>query len=387
MNIPMALGIILLAGSGGGKLARYLNLPSVTGNLLAGLLVGPSVLNLVGRDTLAGFSPINELALGIIALSIGAEMRWGVLRNVAKDSVKIFAFEAGITFSLVLSLLMIAGVPINLALIFATLGIATAPGAIIACLRENPTKGNFSRALLTVVVFDNLFAIVMFGLITSFLQAGVSFSGFATMTSALEAFMNISVSIFLGILAGIFLVLTSKWAKSDSRILASVLGAIFLTVGLATMFDVPSLLANITAGIIYVNFSKSYKRIEKALFPVEGPIILLFLTLAGAKLELRTLPALGIIGVVYIGARFVGKIAGSRIGAEMTEFPDKWKKNMGKALSPQAGVAIGLAVIAEQKLPFAENTVITVILAAVVVFELVGPILLKRALKECGTGQ
>lgn len=380
MNISLAVGIVFLAGAAGGKLARFVRLPSVTGNLLAGVLVGPSVLRLVSYEVMYQLTPINELALGVIAISIGAELHWGTMRKLAKDAAKVFIVEALFTLTLVFSLLYIFGVPFRFALVLGVISIATAPGAIISCIRETPSKGDFPKVLLSVVALDNLFAITLFGVIISFMQSGLTATNVGNTSAIVMSIRSIGTSLLLGVISGVFLVITSHLAKSDKRILVSVLGAVLITVGLANHFDVPALLAAIAAGTIYTNFSKNPQRISRSLMSVEDPILLIFLTLAGAKLDLTMLPLVGKIGAIYIGARFIAKLIGSRVGTQLTLFPISWKRNLGRALTPQAGVAIGLAIIAEQKNIFPPDTIMPVILTAVIVFELFGPILVKKAL-------
>ncbi len=380
MNISLAIGIIFLAGAAGGMLARYIKLPSVTGNLLAGILVGPSVIGLVNVDAMNQLAPINNLALGVIALSIGAELHWGTIRKLAKDVAKVFIVEALLTLIVVFGSLYLFGLPFRYALIFGVISIATAPGAIIACIRETPTKGDFSKVLLSIVALDNLFAITLFGIVVSFMQVGLATTDITNTPAILMAAGDIGISLLLGIGAGVFLVATSKWAKSDTRILVSVLGAVLITVGLSNQWGTPALLATIIAGAVYVNFSQKPMRISRSLMNIEDPILLAFLTLAGAKLDLSVLPVVGQIGLIYIGARFFAKLLGSRVGAALTVFPISWKHNLGRALTPQAGVAIGLAIIAEQETIFAPDTIMPVVLAAVVVFELIGPILVRKAL-------
>lgn len=163
------------------------------------------------------------------------------------------------------------------------------------------------------------------------------------------------------------------------------LGTVLISVGLATLLAVPALLAAMSAGAVLVNLSRAPQRLRRALQGVEAPILLAFLTLAGVKLDIAVVPEVGLIGFVYIAARLVAKLMGSSIGASMTAFPTSWKRNIGRALTPQAGVAIGLAIIAEQRLPHVAGTVTTVILGAVVVFEIIGPILVRRALCDVGT--
>ncbi|TCK98796.1 transporter (CPA2 family) [Natranaerovirga hydrolytica] len=380
MNISLAVGIIFLAGAAGGKLARLVRLPSVTGNLLAGVLVGPSVLNLVNEAVLYNLTPINELALGVIALSIGAELHWKTMRRLAKDATKVFIVEVFLTLTAVSVSLYLFGLSFQYALIFGIISVATAPGAIIACVRENPTKGDFSKVLLSVVALDNLFAITFFGIIISFMEIGLVTTNIGNVQALYNALQDIGLSLIKGIISGSFLVLISHKARSDSHILVTVLGALLITVGLSNNLGTSALLAAITMGAVYTNFSKKPQRIRRALMNVEHPILLIFLTLAGAKLDLSVLPVVGQVGIVYIGARFFAKLIGSRIGTALTHFPMSWKRNLGLALTPQAGVAIGLAIIAEQKSFFEPDTIMPVVLTAVVVFELIGPILVRKSL-------
>lgn len=380
MNISLAIGIILLAGAAGGKIARLVNLPSVTGNLIAGILIGPSVLGIVQSDVLTDLTPINDLALGVIALSIGAELQWSKVKKLAGNVTKVFFAEALITLLFVFLALYFTNVPFRYALILAVISIATAPGAIIACIRENPGKANFSKVLLSVVALDNLFAITLFGIVLSFLQVTGGNLPDGSAPFWIMATRDLGVAILIGLVAGIFLILTAEYAKKDGHILVSVLGAVLMTVGVSNQLDTPALLATIIAGVIYVNFSKRASRISRSLFTVEGTILLAFLTLAGTKLDLSVLPTVGQIGAVYIIARFICKLVGTRLGSLFTDFPISWKTNLGRALTPQAGVAIGLAIIAEQKEIFSPNSIMPVILAAVVVFELIGPILVRKAL-------
>ncbi len=209
--------------------------------------------------------------------------------------------------------------------------------------------------LLAVVALDNLFAITLFGIVISFIQIGAAAAQASGMDAIAIAVRDLGISLFLGIAAGVFLVATSQWAKSDKRILVSVLGVILITVGISIYLDTQALLSAIIAGAVFSNFSRKPQRISRALFSVEDPILLAFLTMAGVKLDIGVLPTVGQIGVIYILARSAAKLIGSRVGASMTSFPLSWKHNLGRALTPQAGVAIGLAIIAEQKAVFSPD--------------------------------
>ncbi|SDC37553.1 transporter, CPA2 family [Pelagirhabdus alkalitolerans] len=380
MNIAVAVGIIFLAGAAGGKLARLTKLPSVTGNLIGGIVVGPSVLGILPQDVLYDLTPINDLALGIIALSIGAELQWKRVKRLVGDVSKIFLTEGLITLFVVFGSLYLVGLPFSQALILGIISVATAPGAIMACIKENPSKEGFNKVLLSVVAVDNLFAISLFGIAVSLLQATIGNLEANGTPLWIMVSRDITFSLIIGLIAGAFLVITAKWAKKDGHILVSVLGGILVTVGVANMLDIPALLAAIIAGIIYTNFTRRPQRISRSLFPIEDTVLLAFFTLAGTKLDVAVLPVVGLIGVVYIVARFLSKVIGTRIGSTFTTFPVSWKVNLGRALTPHGGVAIGLSVLAEQKDIFPPDTIMPVILAAVVFFEFVGPILVNKVL-------
>ncbi len=384
MNEVLALGIVLLIGAGGGFLAKRVRLPSVTGYLIGGIVVGPSVLGLLPTDVLYELEPINQLALGIIALTIGGELRISTLRRLGSDISRVFIVEAAITFTFILVTSIVLGAPGSLALVLATLGIATAPGAIMACVREVPSKSSFCRVLLTTVALDNLLAIALFGVLVSLLQVG-TMASLGLFTFSWLLVRSLLLASLLGGLAGIFLTAISIKTQNASVILVTALGCVLVTVGAADILDVPALLAAMVAGAVLANASPSPQRLFRSLETIEAPILVAFLTLAGLKLDFSVLPTVGILGIGYIGARFMGKAIGSRLGAQLTNMPMSWKRNIGFALTPQAGVAIGLSVIAEQKLPFAPGTITTLILGAVVVFEIVGPVLVKRALTIAGS--
>ncbi len=379
MNEVLALGIVLLVGVGGGFLAKRVNLPSVTGYLVGGILVGPSVLGLVPTDVLYQLESINQLALGVIALTIGAELRIGTLKRLGSNIGRVFLVEAGTTFIFILSATMILGAPFSLALILAVLGIATAPGAIMSCVREVPSRGTFCRVLLTTVALDNLMAIAAFGIAVSLLQIG-PIASVGALSFIWLLLRSLLLAAVLGALTGMFLTVVSIKTQNASIILVTTLGAIMVTVGLAATTDIPALLAAMVAGSFLINASPSPQRLLRSLETVEPPILVAFLTLAGIKLDFAVLPSVGLLGLGYIIARFAGKALGSRIGAHFTDMPRSWRHNIGMALTPQAGVAIGLSIIAEQKLPFPPGTITTLILGAVVVFEIIGPVLVKRAL-------
>ncbi len=379
-----AAGAILLLGLLGGKLANKVSLPSVTGYLVAGLIIGPSVLNLIPDSTLNNLEPINELALGIIAITIGGELTKDKLKLVKQQLPPIFLAETVLTFLFVTTTIYLISKSLPLAFVLGILSLATAPAAIISVLKEYKARGEFPRLLMSIVALDNLICIMGFGIITSLL--GILFYQSIDPSNGLliAIFGELLLSLFLGIGFGIIILFLNRNSFSDDKLLVINLGMLLFAVGIAETFGLPSLFVAMLMGVIIANFSKSAKRIFRLITQVEFPILVAFLTLAGVKLDLGIVGDIGFLAIGYVLARLAGKIGGARIGAIFSkDLPKRSRQSIGMALTPQAGVAIGLAILAEEKLPIEDGVVITLILSTVIFFELIGPVLVKKALQNC----
>jgi len=384
-NTTLAVGLILLVGICGGKIASYIGLPSVTGYLLAGAAVGPSALDLFSNEVLENIEPINSLALGIIAVTIGGELTWERLKFIKDQIPPIFLCETVLTFILVALVSYFLSGSLPLSVVLAVLSLATAPGAIISIIREYRARGEFPQILLSLVALDNLLCIVGFGFATAALRIGF-YRTIEPADGMLRAiFGELGVAAAVGVGFGMAVVLVSDIRMSDEKLLVINLGALLVAVGLGQLLHLPSLFIAMLMGIVISNFSPHNRRIFRLFGQVEFPILIAFLTLAGIKLDLSVLGDVGFLAAGYIIARFLGKILGARIGALFSrKMSAGYRKNVGLALTPQAGVAIGLAVLVGEKIPMDGSEVITLILSAVVFFEIVGPILVKRAMKNCG---
>lgn len=381
LNSVLALGLILLLGVLGGKLASMVRLPSVTGYLIVGLILGPSLFNVLPWEVLYELEPINELALGIIAFSIGGELTFLRLKRIGKNLTKVFLGEAFLTLFLVSLISYIISRSLSLSLVLGVLALATAPGAIIVILKEYRAQGEFPQVLLSLVALDNLFCIITFGLVTSILQV-FYFEGATLSLAVLGAvFGTLFSSLMVGLLGGYSLAFITRFRLAESKHLVIILGTILLGVGIGMAFQLSSLLITIVMGFIVANYARRPSSSFKQISAVETPILVAFLTLAGLKLDIWVLSQAGLLGFGYILARMAGKILGSRAGAIFcSAFPSSYKEYIGYALTPQAGVAIGLSIVAEQKLPLPEGLIISLILSTVLFFEIIGPLLLKKAL-------
>ncbi|WP_338086453.1 cation:proton antiporter [Natranaerofaba carboxydovora] len=197
-------------------------------------------------------------------------------------------------------------------------------------------------------------------------------------------FGELFLAISIGIVAGVIISFLAPRTNNNAKILVALIGIIALSTGIAETFQLSPILLNMTTGVTITNLSTMRNKIFKVLEGIELPVLVAFLTLAGAKLNISLIPDVGLIGVGYIFARSIGKIIGARVGCRLAGFEKCYRENLGFSLIPQAGVAIGLSVIAEQKLDMDVGVVTTVILAAVIVFEVIGPLLVKFALQNTG---
>ena len=382
MNVILALGIIMITGVVGGKLVGYINFPSVTGYLVFGILVGPSLLNLVPKEMVSELAPVNDLALGIIAVSIGGELSWKRLKKSGKNLSKLFLSEAFLTFLLVTSISWFLSSSLPIALVLGVLSMATAPAAILAMIRDYRARGEFPSLLLSLVALDNLFCIISFGIVTTLLQM-VYFEAAPLSLAMLGGVAgNMLLSIIIGVFLGFAISYLSSFSLPENKFLVIILGVILLGVGTGIALNLSSLLITMIMGLVMVNFSYQPQQIFALIGRIDTPILVTFLTMAGVKLDLGILSQIGLLGAAYIIARLAGKIIGAALGATFCrDMPKSYRRGIPMALTPQAGVAIGLSILVEQKLPLPEGLIVTLILSTVIIFELLGPLLVKRALE------
>ena len=289
MNMVLYLGLILLAGFTAGKLINYLRLPAVTGYLVVGLLLGPSLLGLVTSETITPLTPINTIALSIIAFTIGGEFAIKQLKKVGKSVILIAILEVVGAFAFVtLTLHFLLGVDLYIALIFGAISSATAPAATIMVLRQYKAKGPLTDTLLAVVAIDDALCVIAFGITMAISKvlAGEVSGSLATMIGA--PFWELFGSFLLGTIAALVLLTISTRLKEQPDRIVIILGMVLATAGLAEMLNLSTLLACMAMGCISVNLlPRETGRIFDILKSVDTPIYVLFFVLAGANLQLE----------------------------------------------------------------------------------------------------
>lgn len=385
MDLFFKLSIIILIGLVGGRVAKKLTLPSVSGYIVAGLILGPSFIDLVSHQDLGSLSFITDIALAAIAFSIGNEFLLSDMKKVGKRTLILTVAEViGALAVVFIAMFFIFKQPFEFSLVIASMSAATAPAGIVMVIRELRADGPLVKTILPVVALDDALGIMVFGVALSL----------AKMTSGLEEFtvfkiisaplIEIFGSLLLGFLLGVILTYLAKKAKGRDELLKISLAFILAAVGASNFFNLSPLLTAMMMGGTLVNLKQNSKRVFGTLNEFTPPINLLFFTLAGMSLDLKVLASVSLLGVGYIFARASGKIIGAGVGARALGESITMQKYLGLSLLTQGGISIGLSSIVASELPQFSESIITVILFSVLVFEIMGPILAKVAITRAG---
>lgn len=388
-----ALGILLVIGYLIGKLAGKVGLPEITGFIVAGLLIGDSVSGIVPRHMGEDLQLVTEMALGLIALTIGGEFYWAKLKRLGSAIAVITLVQLIASFLAVSGVLYFLSMPLPFALLMGAIASATAPAATVAIVQALRVKGPFVDYLYGVVALDDAGAVMLFGLAmaaaSAFLSGGNGGGHGAAVV--LHAFSEVGLSITLGLVAGFLIHLSAFRRRNENEILILTLGILFLSTAFAIVFELSPLLANMAAGAVVINLRADNHRIFHIIRPLTPPIYALFFVIAGTELrpEIVTQLDVLILGGVYIAARAFGKYFGVLLGARLSRSPERIRRYLGLCMFPQAGVAIGLVLLVEASPLLAGvageygeivESMVSIVLLSVFVNELVGPPLSKYAL-------
>lgn len=383
MNTILNLGFILLIGLLAERLIQKIKLPTVTAFIIAGILIGPSLLNLINPQLLASSGLISNIALGIIAFSLGESFLFSSFKKIGKPVIYISLIAALLPFFLVtLFLHFLLGQPLSLAILFGAISSATAPAATLMVIREYKARGSLTNTLLGVVAIDDAWCLIVFAL--SFAFSKDMIQGDAANPSWLKVIYpfikEIIFAIILGSLTALLCNFISQYIKMKSDLLIYILGFLLLNTGLALYFHLSLLLTNMVFGAVLVNISSTSFKFFDLLKSVDAPLYLLFFILAGANLEIGLLRGVLLTVITFIICRSLGKILGANLGGYLSKAEDKIKKYLGWGLLPQAGVAIGLALIVKEEFPQLGDILFPTIIASTVFYEIAGPIFTKYAL-------
>jgi len=387
------IGILLVGSWFLGRLAARLRLPSITGFIVAGMVLGPGMLGMVHSDLHDELGIITEIALALIALVIGSEFSIRKLRATGKSVVTITATQLALTFVMVTGALYLSGLAdLPLAAMLGAIATATAPAATVAIVRELKARGSFIDHLYGVVALDDAGCVLLFSLTAAFAGAALSTSGISVAASLLHGLREILGSIALGIVSGLAIRFATVKSDRNNEIYIISLGLICLMTALATTSGLSPLLAGMAAGAVLANAPRGSWKVVNTLEQISPPLYAAFFAIAGTELNFSVFRSgsIMLIGAVLVIARGIGKYYGVWAGAHISGTDPLLKKYLGFAMFPQAGVAIGLALYV-QSLPFLQgfeeltSTIVSVTLISVFVNELTGPPISRYAIVRGAT--
>ena len=386
---------MLFCGFAMTRLTKLLKLPNVTAYITVGILIGPFCLDLIPQNVIDGTDFLSDIALAFIAFSVGEFFKLNTLKKNGAKTVVITLFEAICASALVFVLTFcILRLDIVLCIVLSALAAATAPTSTAMTIRQTKAKGNFVDTLLQVIALDDVLSLIAFSIALSiagaFLADGATISAGTVIAPIV---INIGIMI-LGGLFGFFLKLLMPKKRTVDNRLIILISTLFLFCGLCALLDISPLLGCLAMGMVYINISdddKLYKQINY----FSPPIMLLFFVRSGLNLKLDSLFAptgntgsvpIIVIALLYFAIRMVGKYGGAFLGASLIKADKSVRNYVGLALIPQAGVAIGLAAMADRTLGgTAGENIQTIILASSILYELIGPACAKISLYLSGS--
>ncbi len=379
-QILLALGGIFMLSLVTDLIGRHTFLPRVTLLLMVGMAVGPHAFDLIPDVLLSHFDLVADVALLMIGFLLGGRLTRTALRKNGAAVVWVSLCAAlGAALLVGLALWMIGLAP-GVALLLGCIAAATDPMATVDTAMEMERQGPFAKLLLAIVALDDVWALILFSVGLTLVAAlhGSAESQFSLWAAGIDIFGALLLGIVIG-LPGAWL--TGRLRKGQPM-LTEALALVFVCGGLALWFDLSFLLAAMAMGMTVTNFAKHHDYPFHAIEDIEWPFLVIFFILAGATFEFDSVWMLGGISVVYISARIFGKWGGGWLGARAARTDGVTRAWIGTALLPQAGAAMGMALVAASALPDYSTILMTVVISTSVLFELVGPIVTRAALRK-----
>lgn len=392
MNVLFFIAMAIILGLVGGKLVQRLRLPAVVGYLIAGLAFGPSVLRVFTPELLKQLDVFTAFALSLVAFIIGSEMKISTLRDMGKGIGVITLLESFGAFLLVTAGVYLLTRKLYLALVFGAMAPASAPAGTVAVLQECKARGRLTNLLYAVVGLDDGLAIMIFAVavaLAKLLLTGGAISAAAIVEGPI---LEIVGAIVLGCMVGFATGYVVQRLSGEPNILAVSLAGILLCTGIANFLHFSLILANLSLGMTFVNvFSAANQKAYKAVESISLPAYVIFFFTAGARLEIALLPSMGLLGLVYVVCRIGGLTGGAFVGASLSKQSPVVRKYLGLGILSQAGVAIGLSILAAGEFAGLGEAgtalsvaVVNTIAATTILFEVIGPIGTRFAIARAG---
>lgn len=378
------IALMMVSGLLLGRLCKYIKLPNVTGYLIAGLIFGPSLFNLIDADAINQFTIISDVALSFIAFSVGCDFSLDYFKKVGSAPIVIAIFEAMGAVLLLTVTLLLFGFDAKLSILLGAIAAATAPAQTIMVINQYKAKGPLTSMLLSVVALDDAVALIGFGFASTIVTTMTGKGDKSLLLSILDPFYQLLISVAIGFVVAMAMKLLLRMFKKHSNRICVILGMVTLTYFLATILKGSALLACMCLGAVLTNIIHDTDDVVSVSEGLTPPIYMMFFVISGAGFDVSALKSIGLIGIIYVVVRVVGKIAGSYVSGKITHQPKEICKWLGPTLMPQAGVALGLIAVAGTMVPDYAPQLRTVILCSTFIYSIIGPSVAKFSLAKAG---
>lgn len=394
-QIFLYLAAIFAAAYATKVLTNKAKIPEVTGFVILGVILGVSAVNLLTPAMLDKFSSISTIALGMIAFTIGIELKAEVIKSLGKSIFTIVTCESlGAFFVVFVVLRYIYKAELNTALLLGAVASATAPAATVAVIRQYKSKGPLTSTILAVVGLDDAAALIIYVFVEGFVSSRLLGTSISIPLMLLGALIEILEAFGIGIVAAIIYVLILKKVKNNEQIMLLLVAFLLGLLGISEYLGVSELLAAMAFGAVIVNTSPVLSKKSANIVSSFSPIfITAFFILGGAHLDISLIKDIGILGLWYFLARSIGKTGGATLGANIGKAPKTVRSLVGFALLPQVGVALALALAINKEFTMPQygaagatmaKIVINVLLFTTIITEIIGPLMTRYALKKAG---
>ena len=378
-TVLIAFSALFLAGLALEAVGHRIHVPRVTLLILMGTLVGPSVLDLLPTELIEADSIVTPTALTMVAFLLGSSLRARTLMKHGREILIISLSVVAVSVTVVAGGLALLGVPLAMALLLGGISAATAPAATMDVIRDVGRTGRFVDNLRGIVAIDDAWGLIVFSILMTF--AGM-IAGDGDPGAIFHGLREAAGSILLGLAVGLPGALLTGRIKPGEPTLIEALALVFLTAGVALMFGLSFLLAGMVAGALIANLAHHHDRPFHEIERIEWPFLLIFFVIAGASLDLSDLEVIGPVCLAYIGLRAVSRVSGGWLGGRLAGVSGREGALTGLSMMPQAGVAVGMALVVVETFPQMGETILAITIASTIAFEVFGPLMALYAIKR-----
>lgn len=387
MNIVLAIAVFLVIGMVLARVLKRFGSPEVLSYILGGLLISVFLSKLLPKGFITAGDTVGTIALGFIAFEIGDTFRLKNVREVGSKGLILSVVQAVFCYAVVLLGFLATEAlhlthmpdPMPVALFLASTAAATAPAPTFMVVKEYKARGPLTNYLLMAVTFDDAVGIILFDISIVIMRILLRGGTLSVSAMVLAPLREIALSLAIGAVTGLLMTVMARWFRSKSERLLLAIMIVLTTVGVSQAFGVSSLLACMVTGALFTNIAPEPSATFENVDAWTVPLLLMFFVFSGADINLALIPKFAVVALFYLAFRGFGKVFGSWAGARMVKAPAAVAKYLGWAMLPQAGVAIGFAVIARSMFPEL-SYLSTIVLAIVIIFTMIGPVGAKYAL-------